>query len=140
MTRILLAEDNPVLLKDIAYTLELHGYEVIQVNDEQSVYQVLHAATPIPDVIVSNVGLLTMGKVPLLKYSRNCSEIGIPILFMVAFNSPNLTCISQEMNVGDYIVKPFLIDDFVISIEKKLKQAVCQTGDHVNVGLEPHSD
>ncbi len=120
MIRILLAEDNPVLLKNIAYTLELYGYEVIQAKDEHSVYQVLQDATSIPDIIVSNIGLLDTGKVPLLKHSINGSEICIPILFMMAFNSPHVTCISQKMNIADYIIKPFFIDDLVISIQKKL--------------------
>ncbi len=122
MTTILLAEDNQTLLEDTTFALEMRGYTVIQAIDGQAALDILQAR-PLPDIIVSDIAMPDVDGFKLLEQLRSDPPLtAIPFIFLTAFNSPNSLRIGKELGADDYIVKPFQIDDLILSIESKLKR------------------
>lgn len=126
MTRVLLGEDNPVLLREIAHALEIHGYEVIQASEGQCIIDYLSESDRKPDIIVSDSTLKDAAHQPISHYLTTSDAIrGIPTLFMVAFNA--ISDIRSMTRNDDYIIKPFRTDDLTAAIENKLRR-IYRTG------------
>ena len=123
MTKVLIAEDNEMLLEDIALELEMRGYDVVQASNGNLALHHLKTAQKLPDIIVSDIAMPDMDGFKFLEHVRNVSEwIAIPFLFLTAFDSPNSVRISKELGVDDYITKPFRAEDLVLAMESKLKR------------------
>lgn len=122
MTRILLVEDNLTLLQDIAFELEMRGYEVVQAPDGQAALNALRGGAA-PDIIVSDIAMPDVDGFKLLEFIRSEQDWNaIPFIFLTAFNSPNSVRIGKELGADDYIVKPFQADDLVLVMESRLKR------------------
>ncbi len=123
MTKVLLAEDNALLLESVAFELEIHGYEVIQAINGQVALTILNTSILPPDIIVSDIAMPDMDGFEFLKQVRSKPQLnGIPFLFMTAFTSGESVRTSRQLGADDYIIKPFLANDLVIAIENKLER------------------
>lgn len=123
MTKVLVAEDDQILLENLVTELEMRGYDVMSATDGQGAINLLHTCDRLPDIIVSDIAMPDVDGFKLLEYLRaDPNWNGIPFLFLTAFNSPNSMRISQELGADDYIVKPFNPDDLVLAMENKLKR------------------
>lgn len=124
MTRILVVEDSPSMLDNIAFNLEMQGYEVLQAPDARQALELLRTLPALPDVIVSDIAMPDMSGYEFLEVVQgNAKWRTIPFLFLTAFDSPNAIRLGKEMGADDYLVKPFEPQMLVIAIENKLRRA-----------------
>jgi signal transduction histidine kinase len=120
-TKVMVVEDNRILLENIAFELEMRGYNVMQAVDGQAALELLKATTPPPDIIVSDIAMPNMDGYALLEQVRSEDDWNnIPFLFLTAFDSRSAVRISNELGADDYITKPFQPDDLVAAMENKL--------------------
>ncbi|MBN8595604.1 MAG: response regulator [Anaerolineae bacterium] len=123
MTRVLIAEDNVMLLENIALELELRGYEVIQAENGLDALNRLRTGVSLPDIVVSDIAMPQVDGFKLLEYVRSTSHLDqIPFLFLTAYNAPDSIRLSRQLGVDDYVLKPFQASDLVIAMENKLKR------------------
>jgi signal transduction histidine kinase len=123
MTKVLLVEDNLMLLESIAFELEMRGFTVWQANDGKNALQLLHSTDQHPDIIVSDIAMPEMDGYKLLETIRQNEDLqNIPVIFLTAFNSPNAIHLGKELGIDDYLVKPFNSDDLVTAINNKIKR------------------
>jgi DNA-binding response OmpR family regulator len=123
MTKVLLVEDNLMLLESIAFELEMRGFTVWQANDGKNALHVLHSTDQHPDIIVSDIAMPEMDGYKLLELIRQNEDLqNIPVIFLTAFNSPNAIHLGKELGIDDYLVKPFNSDDLVTAINNKIKR------------------
>jgi two-component system, sensor histidine kinase and response regulator len=103
--KILIADDDPVLLELLSYTLEAKGYKVLSANNGK---EVLKAAQDLsPDLILLDIIMPEMdGFETCLALKEDIATRDIPILFITAKNQ--LEDIVKGFEVGgvDYITKP----------------------------------
>ncbi len=118
MVAVLLAEQNPILRKDTAQALELHGYAVIQAKDSQSLVEILDRATHLPDVVVSDIRLFNCRMSARFGHNRS----GIPVLFLSALHLHPLDLCLEDLPTEDIILKPFRVDELILAIERKLNR------------------
>jgi two-component system, sensor histidine kinase and response regulator len=125
MTRVLLVDDNATLLVGMTRELQLRGYTVSQAADGRCMMAALEAnelGGQLPHIIISDITLPDMDATKIMESLKlNPAWQDIPHLFLTAFNSPNCVRPCEWLGVGDYIVKPFKMDDLVLAIESKLK-------------------
>lgn len=123
MTKVMVVEDNRILLENIAFELELRGYDVLQAVDGQQALSLLTESPPPPDIIVSDIAMPNMDGYALLESVRdNDTWTNIPFLFLTAFDSRSAVRTGNELGADDFITKPFQPDDLVAAMENKLNR------------------
>ncbi len=109
MARILIAEDEPDIREQVAFTLRFAGHEVVATSNGE---EALHKASEyIPDIILMDVRMprmtgydacRAMKADPLLK--------NIPIVFLSAKGQDSEIQTGLEAGAEEYLLKPFAPD------------------------------
>jgi two-component system, sensor histidine kinase and response regulator len=123
MTHILVVEDNPTLLENITFELEMLNYQVTHAGDGRQALNLLQSMNTKLDLIVSDIAMPEMDGYEFLEAVRkNEKWNAIPFIFLTAFDSTNAIRLGKQLGVDDYLVKPFEPEDLVLAIENKLKR------------------
>ena len=132
--RILVVDDEKILVKGIKFNLENEGYEVDAAYDgEEAVSQV---RVRIYDLIVLD---LMMPKIDGLEACRRIREFSnVPIIMLTAKNEDQQKLIGFEYGADDYITKPFNIMELKARIRAILRRnsatAVHEKPDRLGTG------
>lgn len=135
MTRVLVIEDEPRLLKNIVETLQIGKYEVVGTNNGFDGVELVQ--TYEPDMILCDIMMPYMDGYQVLEQVRANSEIKrIPFVFLTAKTDWGSIRKGMELGADDYLLKPFnardlfkAIDIRVARIKKVENQAVVKLGE-----------
>lgn len=117
--RLLLVEDNPELLDNLAIELS-NQYQVLKAADGEEGYEL--ATTQLPDIIVSDVMMPRMnGHQLCVKLKGELSTCHIPIVLLTALDSPEYKREGLEHGADAYLEKPFDIKLLRVQIANLLK-------------------
>jgi class 3 adenylate cyclase len=116
--RILIAEDENIIAKDIERTLKKLGYEVVgSVRSGEQLLKQYSASNP--DLILMDINL--EGKLSGIDVSNQIRENGdIPVIYLTALADNNTLNKAKFTEPFGYIVKPFDEDTLRTSIEMGL--------------------
>jgi two-component system, sensor histidine kinase and response regulator len=121
MTRILLIDDNKLLLSDISFHLEMRGYEVITAASGDEALHILE--NELPDIIVSDISMPGLNGYQLLEICQaNSQWAEIPFIFLTAYSSQEDMQLAKTRGADDFLAKPFHMDDLVVTIENRLRR------------------
>jgi len=118
--RVLIVEDDTVLLETLYYNLQREGFDVITATDAETALKAFHAHSP--DVILLDVMLPARSGFELCRLIRQRSQT--PILFLTARTAEEDRVRGLEMGGDDYIVKPFSMRELIARIRAILRRAV----------------
>ena len=108
MAHIVVVEDNPTLLENITFELEMVGYQVTTATDGHKAVELLQQIEHQPDLIVSDIAMPNMDGYEFLEAVRqNTQWNAIPFIFLTAFDTTNAIRLGKQLGVDDYLVKPF---------------------------------
>jgi DNA-binding response OmpR family regulator len=104
--KILVVDDEEVLVETIAYNLEQAGYQVITAADG---YSALEAArSERPDVILLDIMLPGLDGLEVCRQLRREAETAtIPIIMLTAKGDEIDKVVGLEVGADDYVTKPF---------------------------------
>lgn len=104
--KILVVDDEPVLVETIAYNLEQAGYQVITAADGASALEAAHRQTP--DLIILDIMLPEMDGLEVCRLLRRESETATtPIMMLTAKSDEIDKVVGLEVGADDYVIKPF---------------------------------
>lgn len=104
--KILVVDDEPVLVETIAYNLEQAGYQVITAADGASALEAAHRETP--DLIILDIMLPEMDGLEVCRLLRRESETATtPIMMLTAKGDEIDKVVGLEVGADDYVIKPF---------------------------------
>ena len=117
--RILIADDDPVILRLIQVNLELEGYEVITANNgEEAVAQ---AKAENPDLVILDIMM------PRLDGYQACEQLkssddtkDIPVIFLSAKAQQGDIDKGRSFGVAAYLTKPFDPTELLEVVEQHL--------------------
>jgi DNA-binding response OmpR family regulator len=116
---ILLIDDDPLLVKSLAYTLQQNGYATTTATSaEQGLAQLRQHA---PDLILLDIGLPGMDGLEALR--RIEKEKPIPVIFLTARRRELDEVLGLELGAQDYITKPFNQDVLLARIKTVLRRS-----------------
>lgn len=121
MKKILIVEDDDMIMKNICTLLSLQGYQVFTAANGLEGYEA--AISYLPDLIISDIMMPVMDGYQLKKKLEKIPQISsVPFLFLSA--KANLEDIRYGMNYGadDYLTKPFRSADLISAIETRFKR------------------
>jgi two-component system sensor histidine kinase/response regulator len=120
--KILVVEDNEIMLDGIQDILEMADYEVVTALDGQEALEWLSSHRP--ELIVSDIMMPRMDGYQLFSAVRaNPKWIGIPFIFLTAKDQRIDVRLGKQLGADDYLTKPFEPEDLVIAVEAKLERA-----------------
>ena len=103
MTRILVVDDDPAILRTLAIGLRGHGYEPRTAADGRSA--VALGRTAPPDLVILDLGLPDISGVEVLTQLRTFSQV--PVIVLSARDGSEDKVEALDAGADDYVTKPF---------------------------------
>ena len=119
MTRILVVDDDPALLRALAINLRARHIEVDVAADGATALR--HAASAAPDLVVLDLGLPDMDGVEVVAGLRGWTSV--PIVVLSARDSQWAKVDALDAGADDYVTKPFGMDELLARIRAALRRA-----------------
>lgn len=122
MTRVLVVEDDPQLVRALVINLQARQCGVDAAPDGATALRL--AAVRQPDVVLLDLGLPDMDGVDIIKGLRDWSRM--PILVLSARQASDEKVAALDAGADDYIIKPFSMDELLadFSIDLRAKKVV----------------
>jgi two-component system KDP operon response regulator KdpE len=118
VTRILLVEDDPILLRALTLNLRARHYEVDPLTSGAAALRHAHPRT---DLVVLDLGLPDLDGLEVLRALRRASNV--PVLVLTARDSQAEKVEALDAGADDYVTKPFGIDELLARIRAALRRA-----------------
>jgi two-component system KDP operon response regulator KdpE len=119
MTRVLVVDDEPSLLRTLSINLRARQYEVSTAADGATALAV--AASDPPDVVVLDLGLPDMDGTEVIEGLRGWSQA--PIIVLSARAGQGDKVVSLDAGADDYITKPFGMDELLARLRAALRRS-----------------
>ena len=116
--KVLIVEDEAVLLDTLRYNLTRQGYQVHTAADGRSALQV--ARRERPDLILSDVMLPGLDGLEVCRILRQ--EMSGPILMLSARAAEVDRVVGLEVGADDYIAKPFSMRELLARVKAALRR------------------
>lgn len=121
--RVLVADDDDLLLKLLDYKLTQQGYDVTCVQDGEQALKV--ARDQKPDLIVLDGMMPGMDGLDVLRNLKDAEETrDIPIVMLTARNKERDIVGGLNLGADEYLVKPFMPEELTIRIKRLVKLKV----------------
>ncbi|WP_438310172.1 response regulator [Streptomyces sp. HUAS TT3] len=109
MTRVLVVEDDPQLVRALRINLQARKFDVEEAPDGGSALRLAAARTP--DVIVLDLGLPDMDGIEVIRGVRDWSRV--PIVVLSARHTSEDKIRALDAGADDYVTKPFSMDELL---------------------------
>ncbi|MFK0160508.1 response regulator [Streptomyces sp. NPDC090499] len=124
MTRVLVVDDEPQIVRALVINLKARKYEVDAAPDGRTALEL--AASRHPDVVVLDLGLPDMDGVEVIKGLRGWTRV--PILVLSARHSSDEKVEALDAGADDYVTKPFGMDELLARLRAAVRRAEPVTG------------
>ncbi len=118
---ILVAEDEPMLLKTIELKLKKEGYEVIATADGREAIEKIEASSP--DMVITDIMMPFSSGLEIISLVRQKIKKKIPIIILSAIEQEKVVLEAFELGADDYITKPFSLNELTIRVKKLMIQS-----------------
>ena len=121
MSKILVVEDEEVLLHNLAEKLRGENFTVITASDGETGLQKIR--TEIPELIVLDIMLPGLDGLSICRMVRHdATTAHIPIIMLTARGTEVDKIVGLESGADDYIVKPFGLGEFLARVRAVLRR------------------
>ena len=110
--RILIADDDPQILRALRVTLSAKGYDVVIASDGQEA--IAAAIDHRPDLVMLDLGMPRLDGVEVIQAIRGWSAV--PILVVSGRTGAGDKVDALDAGADDYVTKPFSIDELLARI------------------------
>jgi len=137
MTKVLLAEDNPVNRELLRELLENRGHTVVEACDGQEVLKMVEETRP--DILLLDIGMPVLDGYAVARKIRENPELAtLPILAITAYAMQGDREKILESGFDGYLSKPVNASALACELERLLVERSVQDGDP-NQSPESHA-
>lgn len=123
MSRILIAEDEVLMLKALEFKLKKDGYQVDIASDGRQAMEKAKSNTY--DLILTDIMMPFVGGMEILSYIKNDPiKKNTPVLLISAVGLENIVLEGFSLGAEDFIYKPFNLNELSVRIKRYIKQNV----------------
>ncbi|MFF8386162.1 response regulator [Streptomyces kanasensis] len=119
MTRVLVVDDEPQIVRALVINLKARKYEVDAAPDGATALSL--AARRNPDVVVLDLGLPDMDGIDVIRGLRGWSRV--PILVLSARHTSDEKVEALDAGADDYVTKPFGMDELLARLRAAVRRA-----------------
>lgn len=129
--RILIVEDDEVLLTALSESFARKGYDVLTARDGASGLGIM--TTEQPDLILLDIMLPRMNGYEVCRAARE-RDLDMPILMLTAKGREEDVVLGLNLGADDYISKPFRIGELLARVGALLRRSRASKGDVYRFG------
>ncbi|MFF4715279.1 response regulator [Streptomyces eurythermus] len=118
MTRVLVVEDDPQLVRALVINLQARRYGVDAAPDGVTALRL--AAAQRPDVVLLDLGLPDMDGVDVLRALRGWTRV--PVLVLSARQASDEKVAALDAGADDYVTKPFSMDELLARLRAAVRR------------------
>ena len=119
MTRILVVDDEPQILRALATNLRARGYDVELAQTGEAALTI--AAKKHPELVVLDLGLPGIDGVEVIRGLRGWTSV--PIIVLSVRESERDKVAALDAGADDYVTKPFGMDELLARLRAALRRA-----------------
>lgn len=119
MSRVLIVDDEPQLLRALRINLRARGMEVV--TAATGAEALARAADSHPNLVILDLGLPDIDGMEVLEGIRGWSSV--PIIVLSARMEPQDKVDALDRGADDYVTKPFGMDEFFARVRAALRRA-----------------
>jgi len=135
MSRVLVVEDDPQLLRAMRITLRARGHEVLVAATGRK--GLSEAAAAHPDIVVLDLGLPDLDGVEVIHGLRGWTSV--PIIVLSGRTSSGDKVAALDAGADDYVTKPFGVEELLARIRAVTRRAVAADDGTAAVQLGPYT-
>jgi DNA-binding response OmpR family regulator len=120
MTKVLVIEDDPGILRTVADNLRFEQYDVITAVDGETAYLIQQQQQP--DLIVLDLMLPRMSGLELCRKLR-AEDVQVPVLVLTARGEEADRVRGLDLGADDYVSKPFSVPELMARVRALLRRS-----------------
>jgi CheY-like chemotaxis protein len=126
--RILIADDDPAILRLVTAIVEKEGYKAMQAHDGREAYNILQD-DPAFLAAIFDVVMPHIEGPELVRFMKNTPSLArIPVMMMTAEQSPKLSSDSFAAGAVVFLPKPFT----TVQLQIMLRMLIAKAGETAN--------
>jgi two-component system KDP operon response regulator KdpE len=125
--KILIADDDPQLVRALRITLGAHGYDVVAAPDGASAISL--AAQAHPDIVLLDLGMPRLDGVQVIEALRGWSTA--PIIVVSGRTGSADKVEALDAGADDYVTKPFQVDELLARLRALSRRTSPSSGEPV---------
>lgn len=133
MTRVLVVDDDPAIVRTLAINLRARDYQVQIAHDGRTALQILTEEAP--DLMLLDLGLPDLDGVGVLRRLREFSAL--PVIVLSARHSSDDKVEALDLGANDYVTKPFGVEELMARIRAALRQVPAESVTDTRVIITP---
>jgi DNA-binding response OmpR family regulator len=118
MAKIMIVDDEPVIIESLSYSLRREGYEVFNSSNGKEAMELFVQCQP--DLVVLDIRLPEMDGLEVCKRLRISSTV--PIIMLTARTDELDRILGLEVGADDYLPKPFSFRELLARIRALLRR------------------
>ncbi len=117
--RILVCEDDHMIIKTIEFKLKRDGYEVVLAKDGKEASEILRSGDDF-DLILTDLLMPYMGGLEIINLVREEQKKDTPVIVLSKVGVEDTVLKAFDMGADDYMTKPFSPLELGIRVRKAL--------------------
>ena len=118
MTKVLVVDDEPQILRALRINLSVRGYEVITASTGAAALRA--AAEERPDVVILDLGLPDMSGIEVIGGLRGW--LMSPVIVLSARTDSSEKVKALDVGADDYVTKPFGMDELMARLRAAVRR------------------
>jgi DNA-binding response OmpR family regulator len=114
--KILIAEDEVMMLKTMQFKLIRQGFEVVACsNGEEALEKIISEK---PDIIITDINMPLVSGLDIINNVRMELNLDIPIIILSALGLEETVQKAFDLGADDFITKPFSPNELIARIKR----------------------
>jgi two-component system response regulator VicR len=120
VSRILVVEDDPAILRGLADNLAFESHEVLTAGDGETACRLIRERTP--DLIILDLMLPKLSGYDVCRTMRR-EGVTTPIVMLTARGEENDRVLGLDLGADDYVTKPFSVRELMARVRAILRRS-----------------
>ena len=125
-TTLVVADDDPQLLRLMTRNLQLEGFDVLAASDGQQALELIE--NNVPDLVLLDVMMPKMDGFTVCSRVREFSVV--PIIIVTARGQDQDKVRGLDLGADDYLTKPFSVEELIARVRAVLRRSEFSTMEH----------
>lgn len=122
MKKILLIDDDVLILKTIRKLLSLEGYEIFECKNAEESLALIKKKTF--DLVITDIRMPGLNGIQMLEKMRGDQQNqNLPVILITGYASEDAPLEAFRLSADDYILKPFNSDQLLASVRRIFKSS-----------------
>ena len=118
MTRVLVVDDDPAIVRTLKINLRARDYKVQTAPDGRTALQIAYEDTP--DVVLLDLGLPDIDGTEVLRRLRSNSDV--PVVVLSARHQSDDKVEALDLGADDYVTKPFGMEELLARLRAAIRR------------------